>query len=105
MKYTQFPDGKQASKISGGTRGGGNITFILFMSFIQVILHDQEPLDEVHASHTPSQASDAELSHHGLIKCLYELLKEYTKTIEFSHYLAKDNKKDFHLYHIFHYLV
>ena len=62
------------------------------MSFIQVILHDQEPLDEVHASYTPSQASDAELSHHGLIKCLYELLKEYTKTIEFSYYLAKENK-------------
>ena len=61
MKYTQFPDGKQASKISGGTRGGDNITFILFMSFIQVILHDQQPLDEVHASHTSSQASDAEL--------------------------------------------
>lgn len=62
--------------------GGGNITFI----------HDQKPLHKVHASHTPSQPSDAELSHHGLIKCLYELLGEYTKTIEFSYYPTKEQK-------------
>ena len=63
------------------------------------------PKGENYLERVPNQTSDAELSHHGLIKCLYELLKEYTKTIEFSYYLAEDNKKDFHLYHIFHYLV
>ena len=73
---------RTARKISRGTRGGGNITFI----------HDQKPLHKVHASHTPSQPSDAELSHHGLIKCLYKLLEEYTKTIEFSYYLTKEQK-------------
>ena len=36
--------------------------------------------------------SDAELSHHGIIKCLYELLEKYTKTIEFSYYLTKKQK-------------